>query len=70
MPNEPRPIRVNLFFPVVFLLGSLYITAMIFAMHPLDFILCILTYFVGIIGYFLFVKCQKPRSIQQKISMI
>ncbi len=66
--NQSFYFKVNLFFPIVFLIICFYITFMILLMYPRDFLLCILTYIIGIVAYFIFVKLQKPQSLQKKIS--
>ena len=67
-PDEPRPIKVNLFFPVSFLLICFYITFMIFLQNTTDFMFTMVQYVVGIVGYYVFVKCAKPQKIQDQIS--
>lgn len=58
---------MNLFFPIAFLLICFYITFIIFISHTTDFLLSLITYFIGLLGYLLFVKCNKPKNVQTKL---
>lgn len=69
-PNEPRPIKVNLFFPITFLIVCLFIIVMTFFTIPKDSFLCLCVIFAGIPVYFLGVKWKKPKSIQDKLNAV
>lgn len=67
-PDASRPIKVNLFFPVVFLLACLFILIMTFIKMPKESILCLVIIMSGAPVYLIFVKSKKPKSLQKKIN--
>ena len=66
-PNRDRPIRVNLFYPTVFMFVCLFIILMTLWQIPVQSLLCIIVLAAGIPVYFLGVKWKKPASVQNKL---
>ncbi|RNA43418.1 Y+L amino acid transporter 2 [Brachionus plicatilis] len=68
-PKVFRPIRVNLFFPITFLIMCLFTIVMTIWISIEDSIKCIGLISIGIPIYFFFVVIEKPKSIQRKIDI-
>jgi hypothetical protein len=69
-PNTPRPIKVNLFYPYSFLIICLLIIAVSLYQKPIESILCFFVIGLGIPVFWLGVKWQKPKSVQNKFGII
>ena len=69
MPERERPIKVNLFFPVVFLLGCIFIIVMTCIITPEDSLLCVLVILIGVPVYYIFVVVKKPKGIKDIIGI-
>lgn len=66
-PDLKRPIKVNLFYPSVFLFVCLFIILMTLWQIPGQSLMCIILLAAGIPVYYLGVKWKKPVSVQNKI---
>jgi Flp pilus assembly protein TadB len=66
-PNDNRPIKVPLFYPITFLIACCFIILMTVITTPVDSFLCLAIIAAGIPVYYLGVKWKKPKSIQKKI---
>jgi amino acid transporter len=69
IPNEPRPFKVNLFFPIVFLILCTILTCMICVIFTKEAVLCLIFITSGLPVYYVCTKIKKPAAIQNKISM-
>jgi L-type amino acid transporter 5 len=68
-PNTPRPIKVNLFYPYSFLIICLFIIMLTLYQKPLESIICLAIIALGIPVFWLGVKWEKPKSVQQKLGL-
>jgi len=68
-PNDPRPFKVNLFFPVVFLITCFFLSVMICFIYPYETILCSIFILFGLPVYYMGTKMEKPHSVQSKIDL-
>lgn len=66
-PDISRPIKVNLFYPITFLIVCFFIILMTLYQIPVESFMCIAVLALGIPVYFLGVKWKKPDSIQKKL---
>lgn len=66
-PDLERPIRVNLFYPIAFLIVCFFIIIMTLYQIPMESFMCIAVLAAGVPVYFLGVKWEKPKSIQDKL---
>lgn len=66
-PDLERPIKVNLFYPVVFLIVCFFIILMTLVQIPKESCMSLALLAAGIPVYFIGVKWEKPKSIQNKI---
>ncbi|CAF1036527.1 unnamed protein product [Brachionus calyciflorus] len=69
-PDILRPIKVNLFFPIVFLFTCIFTIIMTFIKSPQDSLMCLFVILLGVPVYYIFVYIKKPKSIQSKIDAI
>lgn len=69
-PDLPRPIKVNLFFPITFLVVCLFIILMTLYQIPIESFVCLAIMAAGVPVYFVGVKWQKPKSIQDKLDAV
>lgn len=67
-PDVLRPIRVNLFFPIVFVAVCFGIIAMTIYLTPGDSLLCFFVILCGIPIYGLFIVMDKPKALDDKIN--
>lgn len=68
LPNEPRPFRVPLIFPIVFLVSCFFLAVMICLIFPSESIMCVCFIVSGLPVYYLCVKVKKPESLESKIT--
>lgn len=66
-PDLPRPIRVNLFYPITFLIVCFFIILMTLYQIPMESLGCLIVLAAGIPVYLVGVKWEKPKSIQKKL---
>lgn len=66
-PKLERPIKVNLFFPIVFIILTTLVIGFTFYSTPLDSFVCLGLIFIGVPVYIIFIKIEKPKSIQTKL---
>ncbi len=69
-PNVYRPIKVNLFYPITFLVVCLFIIIMTFIDIPFESFCCLGVIAAGIPLYYLGVKWDKPKSLQKKLDKV
>ncbi len=67
-PNLERPMKVSLFFPIVFVVICFVVIAMKIWFDPKDALFCIGVIGAGIPIYWVFVLLEKPKSLDDKIS--
>ncbi len=67
-PDLERPMKVSLFFPIVFVLICFVVIGMKIWFDPRDAVFCISVIAAGIPVYSLFVLMKKPKSLDDKIS--
>ena len=67
-PNLARPMKVNLIFPIVFVMICFVIIAMKIYFDPREALICISVIGMGIPVYWIFVLLKKPKSLDDKIS--
>lgn len=64
-PNAERPIKVNLFFPVIYVLATLFISIVSMVATPVETAIGLMIIATGIPVYFIFVAWKnKPRAVQ------
>lgn len=66
-PNKPRPFKVNLFFPTVFLLVAIIVTCTITLMYQFEALMCFV-FLVFLIPLFHLSKMNKPPALEKRIS--
>ncbi|XP_065579347.1 Y+L amino acid transporter 2-like isoform X2 [Artemia franciscana] len=67
-PTLDRPIRVSLIFPIIYILGTLFITIVPMIASPVETGVGVLIIFTGVPVYFLFIAWKnKPRAIAKTI---
>lgn len=59
--------KVNLFFPYMFLALCVFTIVMTLYKTPMDSAICMLVILSGVPVYYLFVKVNKPKSVQDKL---
>jgi L-type amino acid transporter 5 len=69
-PNTHRPIKVNLFYPITFLIVCMFIIIMTFIDIPFESFCCLGVIAAGIPLYYLGVKWDKPKSLQAKLDKV
>jgi amino acid transporter len=69
-PDLPRPIKVNLFYPITFLIVCFFIIAMTLYQIPQESFMCLAVLAAGVPVYYLGVKWKKPESIQKKLGKL
>jgi hypothetical protein len=62
--------KVNLFFPITFLIFCSIVIILSFTSSPSDSFLCIFVISIGLPIYILFIKVEKPKELKDKISKI
>lgn len=67
-PDMHRPLKVNLFFPIVFVICCLLIISMTIYFTPYDSLMCVVLILVGVPVYGIFVVMEKPKSLNDKIN--
>ena len=65
--NKNISFKVNLFFPIAFLLGCIFIIAMTVIITPGDSLLCLVVILAGVPVYYIFVVMKKPKYLKDKI---
>ncbi|XP_013781356.1 Y+L amino acid transporter 2-like [Limulus polyphemus] len=70
MPNLPRPIKVNLVFPVIYILASVFITIVPMIADPVGTGFGVLIIATGLPVYLIFIYWKKPKPIQNAIDKI
>lgn len=68
MPNEERPFKVNLFFPIVFLIICFCLAVMICFIFPFEAVLCVSFIILGLPVFYFCTKSEKPEVIASKIN--
>ncbi|QQP51281.1 Y+L amino acid transporter 2, partial [Caligus rogercresseyi] len=64
-PDWERPIKVNLFFPIIYILATVFITIVPMIASPMETGIGILIILTGVPVYFIFVAWKnKPKAIQ------
>ncbi|GIX71946.1 large neutral amino acids transporter small subunit 2 [Caerostris darwini] len=67
-PDLPRPIKVNLFFPIIYILATIFITIVPMIAEPVDTGFGVLIICTGVPVYFLFIYWEnKPKCIKNAI---
>ncbi|CAF1019586.1 unnamed protein product [Brachionus calyciflorus] len=66
-PDLPRPIKVNLFYPITFLIVCIFIILMTLYQLPIESFLCLGIIGAGIPVFLIGCKWEKPKSIQGKL---
>lgn len=66
-PDVPRPFRVPLIFPIIFLVICFFLAGMICIIYTKEFLLCTIFIIIGLPVYYICTK-EKPAEIQQKIN--
>ncbi len=66
-PDLPRPIKINLFYPITFLIVCLFIISMTLYQIPVESFMCLGVLAAGIPVYYVGVKWEKPKALQDKI---
>ncbi|CAF0717306.1 unnamed protein product [Brachionus calyciflorus] len=66
-PKAFRPIKVNIFFPIAFLVLCAFTIICSIFKSPWDSLLSVLVILLGIPVYIVFVVLEKPKSLQRKI---
>lgn len=69
-PDMDRPIKVNLFFPITFVVICFGIIGVIVASSPVDSLTCLLVILAGVPVYWLFIAIEKPKSLNTKIGKL
>ena len=69
-PNAPRPFKVNLFFPIVFLLLCTILTGMICLIFTKEAMLCLIFIISGLPVYYVCTKIKKPVAIRNRIGKL
>lgn len=70
-PNLPRPIKVNLIWPYVYIIATVFITIVPMAADPVGTGLGCLMILTGVPVYFLFIGWRhKPRPIRNAVSAV
>uniref|UniRef100_A0A2P2I2B2 Large neutral amino acids transporter small subunit 1-like n=1 Tax=Hirondellea gigas TaxID=1518452 RepID=A0A2P2I2B2_9CRUS len=64
-PEMERPIKVNLFFPIVYIIATIFITIVPMIAAPVETGIGVLFILSGIPVYFIFIKLRKPMWIQK-----
>lgn len=67
-PKLERPMKVNLFFPIVFVIICFVVIAMKIWFDPRDALMCIGVIGAGIPVYWVFVLMKKPKALDDKIN--
>ena len=67
-PNLTRPMKVNLVFPIVFVIICLVLITMKIYYDPREALICISVIGIGIPVYWVFVLLKKPKWLDDKIS--
>jgi L-type amino acid transporter 8 len=71
MPKKDRPIRVNLFFPIVYVAVSVFLVLLPLYQSPGETLMGVLVISTGIPVYWVFVCWKnKPRSFQRKVEQM
>lgn len=66
-PEMDRPIEVNLFFPITFVIICFGIIIVIVYTSPYDSLTCLLVMLIGVPVYWIFIALEKPKSLNAKI---
>lgn len=69
-PNLPRPIKVNLFYPISFLLICLFIILLTLYQKPVESFICLAIIALGVPVFLLGVKWKKPKYVQSRLGKI
>ncbi|XP_055926634.1 large neutral amino acids transporter small subunit 2-like [Argiope bruennichi] len=68
-PDLPRPIKVNLFFPIIYILATIFITVVPMIAEPVETGFGCLIIFTGVPVYFLFIYWEnKPACVKSGIN--
>lgn len=69
-PNDERPFKVNLFFPIVFLVACFFLAIMICYTYAYESFLCLIFVSSGLPVYYVCTKCEKPNSVQINLNAV
>ncbi|KAA0188356.1 hypothetical protein HAZT_HAZT010399, partial [Hyalella azteca] len=67
-PDLERPIKVNLFFPIIYIIATVFITIVPMIAAPVETGYGVAIIMTGVPVYFLFIKLKKPASVQRVLN--